>query len=138
MSATAAYAIYNQLTMLMASTLVALTVLSIIVAIASWLVSSSRAAHGVRAFTQSAFGVVRDSAEKHGITTGKFGAVINQFRSVLIIATLLVAVFVLFLSRPITLSAIFLTLIVVLMILIVIELVRRPESVQTTVATSDE
>lgn len=130
MTAAAAYAIYNQLTLLMSSTLVALTVLSIIVAIGSWLVGSSRAAQGLRDLTQSAFGFVRESAEKRGISTGKFGATVDKLHTLLVVATLLIAVFILFLSRPIALSTIVVTLLVVVLVLISIELVRRPESAQ--------
>lgn len=133
MSASAAYAIYGQLTMLMSSTLIALGVLSLIIAITAWTAGKSRGALALQTFTNNSFASVRAAAEKNGIHTGKFGQYVNRYHTVLTVATLAIGIIALFMTRPITLSAIVTTLIVVLLVLVVIELVRRPAPVAQTV-----
>ncbi|MFV0434155.1 MAG: hypothetical protein ACK5LO_09265 [Leucobacter sp.] len=129
-----ATALFEQLTQSISSTTTALAVLCAFLAIGAWVSGSSRAARAIRGATGSGFGAVRAAALRHGLDTRGFGRAVERWRSALMVATVAIGVLVLFLDRPVTLGKVFGTLIVVLLVLLVIELVRRPEPPDQAVA----
>jgi hypothetical protein len=126
MPAATAHVLFDQLTLLIFSTLVALVVLSLFIAIGGWLAGASRPARAVRGAAESGFSAVRTAADRRGIGTGAFGRTVERWRSAIIVATVGIGVLVLFLSRPITTGGVIGTLIAVLAVLLVTELARRP------------
>ena len=69
---------------------------------------------------------MREASDRRGLGTGGFGRLVERWHSVLVAATIGVGVLVLFLQRPPTLGGVASTLLVVLAVLLVVELVRRP------------
>lgn len=139
MPANTAHALFGQLTEIMHSTIIALIVLSLFVAVGAWLAGASRPARAVRGLADSAFSSIRGSAEKHGITTGNFGAGVERWQPTLQIATVMIAVLLLFVNRPITMSGIIWTVVLVLLVLAAIELVRRPQpTVEIAIEVDEE
>ncbi|MFV0432591.1 MAG: hypothetical protein ACK5LO_01210 [Leucobacter sp.] len=127
--------LFDQLTALISSTIVALVVLSIFIAVGAWLASGGRAATAARGTVGSGFAAIRATADRHGLGTRAFGAFIERWRSTIIVAAVAIGVFVLFLNRPVTTGGVFATLASVVAVLIIVELVRRPA--QPTVAVSE-
>jgi len=123
----AAESIYGGLTELMVSTITALTVLAIAVAIIAWLSGPWSTARRVRGFSDDAFGSVRRSAADHGITTGRFGAGLHRWRVAAYAAIAVVASLVLWFSRPLAVSTVVWTVVIALLAVVVVELLRRPD-----------
>jgi hypothetical protein len=130
MPAATARVIFDQLTLLISSTLLALTVLSVFVAIGGWLAGSSRPARAIRGAAHSGFTAVREAADRRGLGTGRFGRLVDRWRSAIVVATIAVGALVLFLNRPPTVGGVSATLLIVLLALLVVELVRRPADMQ--------
>ncbi|WP_198410824.1 hypothetical protein [Microbacterium halophytorum] len=135
MPAGTARSIFDQLTELLSSTLTALIVLSAFVALGAWLSGRSRPAAALRGATSSAFSAVRGAADRHGVRTGAFGRAVDRWRPAIIVLTILVGVFALFLTRPVTTGAVVTTVVLVLVVLLVIELVRRPAEMDAAAAS---
>jgi hypothetical protein len=136
MPSDAAEAIFGGLTALMISTITALTVLAIAVALIAWLSGRSAPARRVRGFADDTFGAVRSSAEAHGISTGRFGAGLHRWRIAAYTAIAVVASLVLLLNRPLTSATVVWTVVVALLAVLVVELLRRPDV--SVVETTDE
>ena len=126
MPAATAHLIFDQLTELISSMLLSLVVLSLFVAAGGWLSGSSRPARAVRGAAGAGLAAVREASDRRGLGTGGFGRLVERWHSVLVAATIGVGVLVLFLQRPPTLGGVASTLLVVLAVLLVVELVRRP------------
>ncbi|MGR2753089.1 hypothetical protein [Agromyces arachidis] len=123
----AAEAIYGGLTELMISTIAALTVLAVAVALIAWLSGPWRPARAVRGFADDGFGAVRRSAGAHGVTTGRFGEALHRYRVVAYVAIAAVASLVLLFNRPIEVSTVVWTVVLALVAVALVELLRRPE-----------
>ena len=126
MSAAAAESIFGGLTELMLSTITAITVLAIAVALIAWLSGQSRPARAVRGFADSGFGAIRRSAEAHGITTGRFGVGLDRYRVVAYAAIAVIASLVLLFNRPLETSTVLWTVVLALVAVLLVELLRRP------------
>lgn len=127
MPSATAHALFGQVTSLMSSTLLALITLSIAVAIGAWASGGSRAARAARSLTTHASTTVREAAERHGVTTGKFGRAVHRWFAPIAVAVVAIGVLVLFLNRPITVGGVITTIIIVLLVLLVAQFVRRPD-----------
>ncbi|GAA2046282.1 hypothetical protein GCM10009819_37680 [Agromyces tropicus] len=125
----AAESLFAGLTQLMVSSITALTVLAIAVALIAWLSGPSAPARRVRGFADDGFGAVRSSAASHGISTGRFGAGLHRWRVVAYAAIAVIASLVLLASRPLSASTVLWTVVIALLAVLVVELVRRPEEV---------
>ena len=128
MPAATAHVLFDQLTMLISSTLVALVVLSVFMAIGGWLAGASRPARAVRGAAESGFSAVRTAADRRGIGTGALGRLVERWHSAILVAVIGVGVLALFLHRPIELSGVLITLLLMLLALILLQLIRRPET----------
>lgn len=122
--------IFDQLTELMSSALISLVVLSAIIAVGAWLCGASRPARALRAAGNRGFSTLRASSDRHGLNPGGFGRVVERLRSAIIVTTVAIGVLVIFLNRPVTLEKIISTLVVVLVVLLLVEMVRRPAQSQ--------
>ncbi len=126
MPADAAESIYDGLIELMQSTIVAFLVLGILVALIAWFSGPWRPARAARGFAESGFTAVRRSAASHGVTTGSFGIALDRYRGVAYTAIAVIAAVVVLFSRPLETSTVFVTVIVALVALLLVELLRRP------------
>ncbi len=126
MPAATSQAIFNQFTELLSSALLALVVLSLFLAMGGWLSSLSRAARSLQRTASSSFTALRQSADRRGLGTGSFGRVVEKLRPGLIAGTVGACVLPLFLNRPVLVGGVTTTLLVVIAVLLIIELVRRP------------
>lgn len=128
MPANAAEAIYSGLIEIMMSTVVALLVLGILVAVVAWFSGPWRPARALRGFAESGFSAVRRAAASHGVTTGRFGIWLDRWRVIAYIAIAVVASLVVLFSRPVSAGFVIGTVLLALLALLIVELLRRPES----------
>lgn len=126
MTASAAESLFDQLTALLGSTIVALALVGVLIALWAWLAGSSHSARTVRGVTESGFGALRDAAEARGISTGRFGRAVDRYRGAILIAGMAIGVLILLATRPVTFGAVLGVAIGVLVLTILVELLRRP------------
>ncbi|WP_431792616.1 hypothetical protein [Microbacterium paraoxydans] len=126
MTASAAESLFDQLTALLGSTIVALALVGVLIALWAWLAGSSRGARTVRGVTESGFGALREAAEARGISTGRFGRAVDRYRGAILIAGMAIGVLMLLATRPVTFGAVLGVAIGVLVLTILVELLRRP------------
>lgn len=126
MPSNTASVIFEQLTMTTFSTLVALIVLSLSLAVGGWLAGTSRASVAIRETSGRGFAFVRDAAGQRGITTGAFGRFLDRWHSAILVAVVVIGVLVLFLNRPIQIGGVVATVISVIVALVLLELLRLP------------
>jgi hypothetical protein len=143
MPAGTAESIYGGLTELMVSTVAAVIVLAIAVALIAWLSGPWRPARAVRGLADDGFGAIRRSAEERGITTGRFGEGLHRYRVAVYAAIAVIASLVLLASRPLETSTVVWTVVIALLAVLLVELLRRPVATETAgpvepVATADD
>jgi len=126
MPADTAEVVYDGLLELMLSTILALIVLSVSIALIAWFSGPSRPARAVRGFADSGFSAVRRSAATHGVTTGRFGIWLDRWRGFAYAAIAVVASVAVLLSRPVTTGMIVTTVVLALIAVLLVELLRRP------------
>jgi hypothetical protein len=134
MPSDAAAALYDGLVELMLSTIVALFILSLSVAVIAWFSGPWRPAQAVRGFAESGFAGLRRSAAAHGVTTGSFGVMLDRWRVPVYVAIAVIASVVVLLNRPVTTSGVVWTVVVALLAVLVVELLRRPAEASVVVA----
>ncbi len=127
MSADAAAALFEQLTSLLAGTIAALALVGVLIAIWAWLAGSARTAVAFRGLVESGFSAVRRAAERRGLSTGAFGRGVDRFRGPIFIVGALAAMTLLIVMRPVTFGAVIGAGVGLLILLLLIELLRRPE-----------
>ncbi|MGB4137261.1 MAG: hypothetical protein WA971_11905 [Microbacterium sp.] len=118
--------LFAQITDTMRSVLVALVLLCAMIGIGAWFAGTSRPATAVRTASDAAFARARESADRHGLGTQRFGTVLDRWRPAVIVITIALALFLLLLSRPITVGAVVWTLVGIGAVLLLVELLRRP------------
>lgn len=118
--------LFDGLVELMLSTIVAILVLSVLVAVIAWFSGPWRPARAARAFAGAGFASARKAAARHGVTTGSFGIGLDRWRGAVYIAIALIAAAVVLFNRPVTVSAVIWTVVVALIAVVIVELLRRP------------
>ena len=126
MPSDAATALYDGLVELMFSTILALFVLSLFVAVIAWLSGPWRPARATRGLFHAGFSSVRRAAAAHGVTTGSFGIALDRWRVAAYVVIAVVASIVVLLNRPVTVSFVVWTVVVALLAVALVELLRRP------------
>ena len=122
----AAESIFDGLVELMMSTILALFVLSLLVAVIAWFSGPWRPARAARNLAGSGFASVRRSAARRGVTTGSFGVALDRWRGVAYLIIALIAAAVVLFNRPVSLGVVFWTVVLALLALLLVELLRRP------------
>ena len=121
-------AIYEQVVGAMRQTAIVLTVLGIVIAVFAW--TQGRWAGSLA--TRRAIGGINDSIrgtlDERGVRTGGFGTWMDRQRVLVRAIIAVLAVIWLWLLRPLSVSEIFLVLIVALIVWWLCELVRRPST----------
>ncbi|WP_173923626.1 hypothetical protein [Agromyces sp. Marseille-P2726] len=118
--------LYDGLVELMLSTVLAIFVLALFVAVIAWLSGPWRPARAVRGFADSGFSAVRRSAAAHGVTTGAFGVALDRWRVAAYVVIAVVASLVILFNRPVTTSLVVWTVVIALIAVALVELLRRP------------
>lgn len=121
-----AVALYEQLVEIMRGAILALFVLSLLIAVIAWFTGPWRPARGARGLAASGFSALRRSAAAHGVTTGSFGVWLDRWRGGAYALIVVVAAAVVLFTRPITVSLVVWTVVLSLLALLVVEVLRRP------------
>jgi hypothetical protein len=118
--------IYDQIVLAVNNTAVSVAVLAIVVAIVAWLAGPFRLPRRLRGFATSGFSWVRISAERHGISTGRFGAWLYAQRVLLRVLIAILAGVIVWFGRPLTTPLIVWTLVLAVVVIAILELLQRP------------
>lgn len=127
MPATTADVIFEQLTSLLVPTVVALIVFGVLVAVGAWIAGPSRAAGAIRGAVDAVFDSIRRFLDAHGLGTARFGRTLDRIRPALITGVVVLAVLIVFLVRPVTTGSVLWTVFWMLVALLLVEVLRRPE-----------
>ncbi|MFT3970846.1 MAG: hypothetical protein QM695_11370 [Micropruina sp.] len=127
MPAATAEVLFGQVIELIYPAVSALVMLSVLIAVGAWLFGASRPAVALRTAGDRAFASVRAAADRNGLGTGSFGRGVERWRSAILVVTVAISVGTLFLRRPASMENVLGTLAVVLLVLLIVELVRRPD-----------
>lgn len=122
----AALAVYDQLTRDMASTATAVALIALLIAIVTWFVSKPSAV-SLRRLSNAGIGAVRTWAEEHNVSTGRFGTALYRYRVLIRAGIAVIVGLVLMLTRPLTTDLVIGTSVTALLVLLVVELLSRPE-----------
>lgn len=118
--------LYTTVSTAMKDTGIAVLVLAIVVALVGWYSGPFAAPRKLRGFFGSGVTWVRESAERHGITTGRVGEWLYAQRVLLRAAVAVIAAAVVLFVRPLTPSLIIWTLVIAAVVIAILELVQRP------------
>ncbi|MFE7651169.1 hypothetical protein, partial [Streptomyces phaeoluteigriseus] len=126
MTAAAAASLFDEVTALLSSTVAALALSAVLVALWAWVAGSSRAAVRTRTAVESGVAALRGVAERHGVSTGRFGVAVDRYRGPILVAGLVVALLLLIVLRPVSFGAVVGVAAGVLVLVVLVELLRRP------------
>jgi hypothetical protein len=118
--------LYDTVTGGMRQTTKAILVLAIVVAVVAWLAGPFKTPRLLRGYVNSGADWVRNSAESHGLTTGKFGEVLYAQRVLIRSAVAVIAAVVIIFVRPITAGLIIWTLVIAVIVIALLTLLERP------------
>ncbi|MGO4301015.1 hypothetical protein [Leifsonia sp. RAF41] len=118
--------LFSTVTDAMIDTAVAVLVLAIAVAVVGWFAGPFSVPRRLRGFFGSGVAWVRQSAERHGITTGRAGEWMYAQRVLLRAVVAVIAAAVVLFVRPLTPSLIIWTLVLAALVVAVLELLQRP------------
>ncbi|MFT2818232.1 hypothetical protein [Leifsonia sp. A12D58] len=125
----AARSIYDAILPFITNTTISVGVVGIGLAIVAYLAGPFRGSASIRRATVSTAAKLRTSAERNGITTGRFGEFLYRGRRwIRVIIALCVAAVILF-WRPLTVPVIIWTAVIALILILLLELLLRPVSV---------
>lgn len=126
MDTAAAGAVYDTLVYFIRLALRAVLALSLVVALIAWLSGSSSTAGRVRGGTNKVIGSVRNSGERAGLDTGRFGAFLFVNKTIIRGTVLGLALLGYVMVDHPTGQTVFVLLIVVAVVLLIVELLARP------------
>ncbi|WP_091033759.1 hypothetical protein [Microbacterium oxydans] len=129
MTSAAAQALFDEVTSLLSSTIVALAMVGVLIAVWAWLAGSSRSATASRGVLESGFSAVRGTWERRGLSTGRFGLAVDRFHGPIVIVGMALALLILIVTRPVSFGSVIGVTIGLIVFMILIELLRRPTAV---------
>ncbi len=118
--------IFNTVVAAMEETTVAVLVLAIAVAVVGWFAGPFEVPRKLRGFFGSGVTWVRESAERHGITTGRTGEWIYAQRVLLRVAVAVIGAAIVLFVRPLSPALTIWTLVIAVVVIAILELVQRP------------
>lgn len=124
--------VFGQITAAMDSTLRALTFLGVLIAVVGWFAGPARPARATRAVLDSGFTSLRGALDRNGGDTGTFGRFLDRNRNVILTVAVILGMLALIAARPVTLSTIGWLVVVLAVVAVGIEVLRR--SAQAPVA----
>jgi hypothetical protein len=119
--------LYDTVTAAMYDTAVIGVVLAVSIAVVAWFAGPFRAPRRLRSFYTDGLAGLRDNAERHGVTTGRFGEWIYAQRRVLHVIIALAASAAIILLRPLSVSDIVWTVAIAVLALVIVSLIERPK-----------
>ncbi len=129
---------YDAVTSSMQATAVAAMVLGIAVALVAWLAGPFRAPSRLRGLYRDGIGQLRQAAEGRGVSTGRFGGWVHQYRSLLLALIAVLAGVVIISNMPVTISLIGWTAFWSVLAVVLVTLIERPEPVTIPASESAE
>ncbi|KKI20696.1 MULTISPECIES: hypothetical protein [unclassified Leucobacter] len=126
MPAATADALFEQLTLVMRSSLLALVALAICIAAGAWISGGSRIAVAARSAGATGFGALRAVRDRAGLDPRGFGRAVERRRPAILSLVAALGVLLVFLSRPASFAGVVWTLVAVLATALVVELLRQP------------
>lgn len=138
MSAATAEAAYDQLLSLLLPAVVASIVVGVVVAAWAWIAGPTRRARALRDSSERGFSAIRQACEARGLSTGRFGVFLDRFRGPILVTAMILALVLLIASRPITVASVIAVFAALVVVVLLIELLRRPEDVRTTASAPDD
>ncbi|PRB19207.1 hypothetical protein [Microbacterium sp. MYb62] len=137
MTAATAQSLFDQVTSLLSSTIVALALVGVLIAVWAWLAGSSRSAAATRGILDSGFSAVRSTWERRGLSTGRFGSSVDRFHGPILLVGMILAVVILMVTRPVSFGTVVGVTVGLVVFAIVVELLRRPEVADTEHTTEE-
>jgi len=134
----AAGVIYDTVTSLIASTVVAVAVLAFTVMVISWAVGPYRPAPALRAAFAEGAVRLRRIGDARGISTGRFGTGLARYRVLVQVLVGVAAAAIILFVRPLSTGQIIWTAVVAVIVLLLVELLQRPAPVEAIVIEADE
>jgi hypothetical protein len=129
---------YDAVTSSMRATAVAAMVLGIAVSLVAWLAGPFRAPSRLRGLYRDGIGQLRQAAEGRGVSTGRFGGWVHQYRSLLLALIAVLAGVVIISNMPVTISLIGWTAFWSVLAVVLVTLIERPEPVTIPASESAE
>ncbi|MBN9613174.1 MAG: hypothetical protein J0H64_06885, partial [Actinobacteria bacterium] len=126
MPAPTATTLFAQLTELMSAVIVALILLSALLMIGAWLFGSSRPAVAIRTAGDRGFARVRAASDRAGMDPRGFGRLVDRWRPAILVVAVSIAVLAIVLSHPLTTAGVIGALVALLVVMLLVELLRRP------------
>lgn len=127
-------AIYDGVTALIASSIVALAVLGFTVMVICWVLGPWRPAPALRAAFGEGTARLRRVGEERGITTGAFGRVVAKQRVLIQVLIGLGAAALIVFVRPLSTGQIIWTAVVAVILLLLVEVLQRPGAAEDAAA----
>lgn len=121
-----AEALFGQVTLNIHAILVALVVLSCVIALAAWLFGGSRQARAIRGAANRGFARLRGGLDRLHLDPGPVGTWVDRLRPAIWFVAVAVTVLAVFLNRPISLAGVTAALVWLVVALVAVELLRRP------------
>lgn len=134
----AANVIFTALTERLNQLLIATLIIGVLTAITAYFVGPFRGAQVVRAAVTDTAGRVRAIGEEKGLSTGAFGTFVDKAHGWIVGVILGVTALVLFLMRPFSVSGAIWAAIIALVLVLIVELVRRPSGSSKANRVSEE
>ena len=121
-----AEALFGQVTVNIHAILVALLVLSCVIALAAWLFGESRQARAIRGAANRGFARLRGGLDRLHLDPGPVGTWVDRLRPAIWCVAVALTVLAVFLNRPISLGGVTAALAWLVVALVAVELLRRP------------
>ncbi|MFK3679525.1 hypothetical protein ACI2IP_17525 [Microbacterium sp. NPDC090218] len=128
MTAAAAQSLFDQVTSLLSSTIAAIALVGVLVAVWAWVAGSTRSAVAIRGALGSGFAAIRGTWERRGLSTGRFGLAVDRFHGPIVIVGMALALLILIMTRPVSFGSVFGVTVGLVVYLILVELLRRPST----------
>ncbi|OJX97715.1 MAG: hypothetical protein BGO96_12285 [Micrococcales bacterium 73-15] len=125
-------AMVDQVSAVLVAAVTALLLLSVLVAVGAWLLGDSRPATAARSLGTRASGAVRAAMDRGGLDPRGVGRLVERGRRAIVAVTVVVGVGAVLLGRPVTPGRVLGSLAGVLVVLALVEIVRRPVPVPVT------
>jgi len=133
----AAQSFYDTVTPYLYSTALSVGLVGFGVAVVAYLAGPFSGGRNLRRATVHGADLARTAAERGGVTTGRFGSWLFGVQRVIRVAVVVVAAAVIVFVRPLTPAVIGWTVLISVVVVLLLELLMRPESAETT-ATEPE
>ncbi|MBB5643584.1 hypothetical protein [Cryobacterium roopkundense] len=124
----AAQAFYDAVTPYLFSTALSVGLVGFGVAVVAYLAGPFTGGRNLRRATVHGAALARASAERGGVTTGRFGVWLYSVRRVVRVAVVVVAAAVIVFVRPLTPGVIGWTVLISIVVIVLLELLMRPEA----------